>query len=80
MKPIPWLSRFGTNRNVSLIFLYKLSNGVARGVWSHASMATYIYLLENNSAKVPKLGYRSRSLICPATLITALVYRILRLA
>ena len=42
-----------TNQNVSCIFIYKLSNGIARGVWSHASMATYIYLLENQSAKVP---------------------------
>lgn len=42
-----------TNQNVSSIFIYKLSNGIARGVWSHASMATYIYVLENQSAKVP---------------------------
>lgn len=42
-----------TNQNVSCIFVYKLSNGIARGVWSHASMATYTYVLENQSAKVP---------------------------
>lgn len=40
------------NRNVCLTFLYKLSNGIARGVWSHASMVSYIYLLENNSVQV----------------------------
>lgn len=50
-----WLSP-ETNQNVSCIFIYKLANGIARGVWSHASMATYIYLLENQSAKLVGLA------------------------
>ncbi|DBA90154.1 TPA: hypothetical protein ACH3X1_003461 [Trebouxia sp. C0004] len=45
-----------TNQNISSIFIYKLSNGIARGVWSHASMATYIYVLENQSAKLVGLA------------------------
>jgi hypothetical protein len=45
-------SLFNYNHNVLYTFLYKFSDGVAQGVWSAASMATYIYLLENNSTKV----------------------------
>ena len=52
-----WLSVVrDTNRNVSLTFLYRFSNATARGIWSHASMATYVYLLEHKSAKVPSLN------------------------
>lgn len=47
---------FPFSRNVWLNFVYKLSNGIARGVWSHASMVSYIYLLEHNSAKVDALA------------------------
>lgn len=44
-------SLFNYNHNVLYTLLYKFSDGVAQGVWSAASMATYIYLLENNSTK-----------------------------
>ena len=40
------------NQNVLFTFLYKFSDGIAQGVWSLASMGTYIYLLENKSTKV----------------------------
>ena len=40
------------NHNVLFTFLYKFSDGIAQGVWSAASMATYIYILENKSTKV----------------------------
>ena len=45
-------SALNFNRNVLYTFIYKFSDGIAQGVWSLASMATYIYLLENNSTRV----------------------------
>ena len=54
MAPPPRPMSFGVycNHNVFYTFLYKFSDGIAQGIWSLASMATYIYLLENNSTKV----------------------------
>lgn len=49
-------SAFNVNHNVLYTFIYKFSDGIAQGVWSLASMATYIYLLENNSTKVHSLA------------------------
>ena len=40
------------NHNVLFTFIYRFSDGIAQGVWSAASMATYIYLLEHKSTKV----------------------------
>lgn len=45
-------SALNFNHNVLYTFIYKFSDGIAQGVWSLASMATYIYLLENNSTRV----------------------------
>ena len=49
--PLSTLSQ--VNSNVILTFLYRFSDGIAQGVWSAASMASYIYLLEHRSTKVP---------------------------
>ena len=53
MKPAVSLSSaLNFNHNVLYTFIYKFSDGIAQGVWSLASMATYICLLENNSTRV----------------------------
>lgn len=53
MKPAASLSSaLNFNHNVLYTFIYKFSDGISQGVWSLASMATYIYLLENKSTRV----------------------------
>ena len=78
MKPATSLSSaFNVNHNVLYTFIYKFSDGIAQGVWSLASMATYIYLLENNSTRVHRLSFRVVALVLPYhNLETAFVFAV----
>ncbi len=42
----------GLNHNVSLTGLAKALNGVAGGIWATSTIATYLFMIEDNSNTV----------------------------